>query len=192
MLIESPLAAALNHLLDAEPWARERLSPFEGKTLELRAPLAPALRFVVEAGGRLAPAAAGQPASVTLTLTPEALPAAAKGEDHLVRAIEVEGDDRLASEVLFLVRNLRWDPEEDLSALVGDVAAHRLAQAARALAALHADAARRLAEGFMEYAIEERRILVARRELEGVAAATARLRDDLDRLEKRIARLEGG
>ena len=50
----------LNRLLDAEPWARERLAPFAGETLELRAPPLPALRLAfsrgerVEAGGRRA------------------------------------------------------------------------------------------------------------------------------------------
>ena len=39
MNFESPVAAALNHLLEAESWARERLAPFAGETLELREPI---------------------------------------------------------------------------------------------------------------------------------------------------------
>ncbi len=59
MLLESPIAAALNHLLAAEPWARERLAPHAGKLLELRSPPLPALRFAVQDDGRLGPAPAG-------------------------------------------------------------------------------------------------------------------------------------
>lgn len=192
MILESPLVAALNYLLESEPWARARLAPFAGETLELRAPPLPALRFTIAADGRLAAAAdAGAAASLVITLGPELLEAAVRGGEHLLRAVDVAGNAGLAAEVMFLLRHLRWDVEEDLSRLIGDAAAHRLAGMAREAAAWHADAARRLAEGFVEYAAEEKGILVTRGELEGVATAHARLRDGLERLAKRIERLGG-
>jgi len=101
----------------------------------------------------------------------------------------VSGNARLASEVLLLVRHLRWDAEEDLARLVGDVAAHRLAGAVRDLATWQTDAVRRLADSLVDYAVEERRMLVKRAELDSLAAEAAQLRDALERLEKRIARL---
>jgi len=189
MKFESPFAAALNHLLEAEPWARERLAPFAAETLELRAPPLPGLRFAVTADGRLVPAGAEAAASLVVTVRPDALAAAVKGEDHLLRSIDVAGNARLAGEVMFLVRHLRWDVEEDVSKFVGDAAAHRLVAMAKDAAAWHADAARRIAEGFIEYATEEKQMLVTRGELQGIAAAHARLRDGLERLEKRIDRL---
>jgi len=191
MVLESPVVAALNHLLQAEPWARERLAPFAGAQLELRAPPLPALRFAVSGEGTLEPAAAaaGEPALV-VTLRPAVLPAAARGADHVLRALEVKGDAKLAAEALYLMRHLRWDAEEDLSRLVGDAAAHRLAGLARELVRWHADAARRLAEGLVEYAVDEARLLVPRAELDTLAAANARLRDALERLEKRIEQLD--
>ena len=106
-----------------------------------------------------------------------------------MRAIDVSGDERLAAEVGWLVRNLRWDAEEDLSRLMGDVVAHRLARGARDFLAWQADAAARLAAAFADYATEESRILVARAEHESFAAAVSRLRDALERLEKRIGHL---
>ena len=56
MPFEPPVAAALNHLLEAEPWARERLIPFSAVALELRLPLLPPLRLAVTGEGRLRPA----------------------------------------------------------------------------------------------------------------------------------------
>ena len=106
-----------------------------------------------------------------------------------MRAVDVSGDARLAAEVRWLVRHLRWDVEEDLSRLVGDVAAHRLAQGARDLLAWHSDALARLAEAFADYVTEENRMVVARAEHESFAAAVSRLRDAVERLEKRIGRL---
>ncbi len=189
MKLESPFAAALNRLLEAEPWARERLVPFAAETLELRAPPLPGLRFTVEADGRLAAAAPGAATALTVTFGPGALAAAVKGEEHLLRAVEVSGNARFATEVMFLVRHLRWDFEEDAAKLLGDAAAHRLAGMLRGAAAWHADAARRIAESLVEYAAEEAHVIARRAEIRDVAAANARLRDGLERLEKRLDRL---
>jgi ubiquinone biosynthesis accessory factor UbiJ len=189
---ESPFASALNHLLEAAPWARERLAPFSGELLELNAPPLPRLRFTIAADGRLAaePVGGARP-SLVITVRPGVLAAAAKGEDHLLRSIDVAGNARLASEVMFLARHLRWDAEEDAARIIGDAAAHRLVGLAKKAVAWHADAARRIAEAFVEYAVEEKRLLVTKAELEGIAAAHASLRDGLERLEKRIERLAG-
>ena len=190
MLLEHPLASALNHLLDAEPWARDRLAPFGGETVTIAAPPLPQLRLSILADGRVAAAAdeAAQP-SLTLRLGADALAAFARGEEHLMRAVEVTGNARLASEVMLLVRHLRWDPEEDLSRLVGDVAARRMVTFARDFVGWQADAAQRLAQSLIEYAVEEKRIVVPRPELEPLAAGIARLRDAIERLEKRIERI---
>jgi ubiquinone biosynthesis protein UbiJ len=191
MRFESPFAAGLNRLLESERWARERLAPFAGEVIELRAPPLPPLRLAVGADGRLAPAAPESVGALVITAGPGALAAAVQGEEQLLRAMDVSGNARLASEVMFLFRHLRWDAEEELSRWVGDIAAHRLAGAARGVAAWHADAARRIAGSVVEYATEEGGLLVRRGELAGLAAAQARLRDGLERLEKRIERLGG-
>ena len=182
-----PFSLALNHLLEAEPAARERLAPFAGQTVEVRAPLLPALTFTILPGGKVA--AGGAEPALVVTLKPELPAALAKGEDHAMRAVDVSGDERLAAEVGWLVRNLRWDAEEDLSRLVGDVAARRLAQGARDLFAWQSDALARLAESFADYVTEENRMVIARAEHESFAAAVSRLRDAVERLEKRIGRL---
>jgi ubiquinone biosynthesis protein UbiJ len=178
----------LNRLLAAEPWARERLAPFAGEALELRAPPLPALRFSILEGGAVQ-ASDAQPGLV-MTLKPDLLAALARGEEHALRAVAVEGDARLAAEVLVLARHLRWDAEEDLSRFVGDIAAHRIAEAGRALAAWHLDAAQRLVAAFVDYATEEKHFLARRAELDELAQALARLRDATARLEKRLERLD--
>ena len=188
--LESPFAAALNRVLQSEPWARERLAPFASETLELRAPHLPRLCFTISADGHLGAAPPEASPSLVITVGPEALAAAAKGEDHLLRSIDVAGNARLANEVMFLARHLRWDVEEDLAKFVGDVAARRLTGLARDAAAWHADAARRIAASFVEYAVEEKPLLVKRPALEEFAGALARLRDGIERLEKRIERLD--
>jgi len=183
-----PFSFALNHLLAAEPWARARLAPFAGETIELRGPPFPPLHFVILPGGTLEAGSSSNPA-LTITLTPEALLGLVRGAEHFARALEVEGDPRLAAEVSALARHLRWDVEEDLSKLFGDVAAHRIADTGRALAKWHADAALRFVDSLADYAVDEKRMLMARPEVDEFAAAVARLRDALERLEKRVERL---
>ena len=178
---------ALNHLLRAEPWARERLAPFAGEAVELAAPPLPALRFTIQPDGTL-DAGGGEP-SLFLKIRPSVLAGLARGEEHALRAVDVSGNARLAGEVMLLARHLRWDFEEDLAQLLGDVAAHRLAGALREFAGWHADAARRLAASLADYATDERGLLLRRGELASLAADVARLRDALERLDKRVGRL---
>ena len=190
MKFESPFAAGLNFLLDSEPWSRERLAPFAGEALELRLSPLPALRFTVTPEGRLAapPDVAANP-SLVVTVGPDAPAAALKGEAHFLRAIRIEGNARLANEVLFLFRHLRWDVEEEVAKVVGDVAARRVSRLARGVAAWHVDAVQRVAEALVEYATEEKPLLVIRAELDEIGSSQARLRDALERLEKRVDRL---
>jgi ubiquinone biosynthesis protein UbiJ len=135
----------------------------------------------VEAGG-------AQP-GLSMLIRPEILVALTRGEEHAMRAVSVEGNAKLAGEVLVLARHLRWDAEEALSRVIGDVAAHRLADTARAVAAWHVDAAQRLAAALTDYVTEEKRLLARRGELEALGESVARLRDALARLDKRIERL---
>jgi ubiquinone biosynthesis accessory factor UbiJ len=178
----------LNRLLAAQPWARERLAPFAGETLELRAGPLPALRLAVAEGGTIK-AGTAEP-SLTMSLKPELLAAFARGEEHALRAVDVQGNGRLAAEVLVLARHLRWDVEEDLSRVFGDVVAHRLAGAARAFAAWHLDAAQRLGGALVDYATDEKPLLVRRGALDALAEPLAQLRDAIARLEKRLEHLE--
>ena len=177
----------LNRLLAAEPWARERLAPFAGETVELRAPALPALRLLIVEGGGVEPGAAGS--GVVMEIKPEVVAALARGEEHAMRAVAIEGNAKLAAELLVLARHLRWDAEETLSALLGDIGARRIADAGRALAAWHLDAAQRLAAAFTDYVTEEKGLLARRVHLDAFGESIAALRDGIARLDKRLERL---
>lgn len=185
---ESPIAAALNRLLEDEEWAREKLAPFAGDAVEFAFPPLPALRLAIEDDGRVSPAPRDAEPSLLVRLGPDAVSALLRGEEHFMRAVEVSGNAKLAAEVLLLVRHLRWDVEDDLARVVGDVAAHRIVGWARAFGGWQRDALRRLADGTMEYVVEERRMLVPRGEFDRHAAVVAQLRDALARFEQRLQR----
>jgi ubiquinone biosynthesis protein UbiJ len=150
------------------------------------------LRVTIAERGVVAPAAVDSLATLTVTLKAGVFFSLPLGTDHMLREVEMSGNERLANEVLFLARNLRWDIEEDLSRVFGDALAHRLVAEAKSLGAAAGDSGRRLAQALMEYVVEERSMLARREEHEGLALANARLRDGIERLEQRLERLGNG
>lgn len=136
----------LNHVLQQEPEAQQRLRRQAGKRITVRAAalLPPgwaagaegeALTLQVTSAGLLAEAAPGQVADLTLSLQEDSATALAQrllaGERP---SVAIAGDVQLAAEVAWLIDHVRWDVEEDLARLVGDAAAHTLVGWGRALA----------------------------------------------------------
>ncbi|THF64764.1 hypothetical protein E6C76_12000 [Pseudothauera nasutitermitis] len=189
-MLDQAFIAVLNHLLAAAPWARERLAPHAGLTARLRLE-AFELRFGVGTDGLATPAAADAPADVVLGVPLGELPNFALGRfEDAMRRVHLEGNAEFADALGFVFRNLRWDAEEDLARVFGDVAAHRLGETVRAAGV----AQRRLVESasgnLAEYLTEERALLVSASAGRTFAEDARALRDALARLEKRIERIE--
>jgi len=185
-VLPHPGIYALNHLLGAEAWARDKLRPYAGQCVEFRSPPLPALHLEILDSGQLAAAAQDAVPNLVVTIGPGALPALAQGEEALMREIGIEGSADLASTVQYLFRHLRWDMEEDLSRLFGDVLAHRMAEQGRRFAAWNREAAQNLAQNLAEYWIEEQPLLARPADVRRFLAGVDQLRDDLARIEKRI------
>jgi len=110
-------------------------------------------------------------------------------DDSAWREIDITGDTDLASAIHHVARNLRWDFEEDLARVFGDVAAHRMAEAGRTLRRWGEQAADNTGRTFAEYWTEEQPLIAAARDLEEFSRAVDQLRDDAARLEKRLEQL---
>jgi len=182
-------AAAINHLLAAEPRAQRRLAAHAGKLACLDFGVA-ALRFAVAADGLLQAAPADAAPAVTIRLRAADLPLMAQQRERAFSWVKVEGDADFANAISQLAQHLRWDAEGDLARLVGDIAAARLAAGARAGAGALAASGRKLAENSAEYLLEERPMLVRPLAVREFADAVTALRHDLERLGKRVERLE--
>lgn len=185
-MLPHPGIFALNHLLGAEAWARDKLKPYAGQCVEFRAPPLPALRLDILDSGLLSGAAQDAVPNLVVTIGSGALPAFARGEDALMREIGIEGNADLASTVQYLFRHLRWDVEEDLSQIVGDALARRMVTEGKRFAAWGSDAAEKLAQNLAEYWIEEQPLLARPADVRQFLAGVDQLRDDLARIEKRI------
>ena len=188
-MLPHPGIFALNHLLGAETWARDRLKPYAGQCVEFRAPPLPALQLAIVDTGLLADAAPDAVPNLVVTIASGALPALMQGEEALMRQINIEGSADLAAAVQYLFRHLRWDFEEDLSKLFGDALAHRAVEQGSRFAAWNREAAGRLAQNLAEYWIEEQPLLARPAAVRQFLVGVDQLRDDLARLEKRVAAL---
>jgi len=187
-------ARVVNALLRREPWAAERLSRHAGKSLRftvgrLRAGLS------IEASGMLRACDPAIVPDVSLTLGTGHLgdlPAILRSRDlaAITEKLHVEGDAALATLVSELARDLRWDPEEDMAAVFGDVLGPGLLQGGRAAAGMAQSAVRRVGENVAEYLGEEGRLLATRPGVDAFSQGCAELLRRLDALETRVGRAE--
>jgi ubiquinone biosynthesis protein UbiJ len=154
------VGAPLNHLLRANSWARESLKPYSGKTVCVRCPpFSVSLRIIDS--GEVTPAAAGATPDATLSVTPGLLLRMATQDDTAWRDIAIDGDTALAGAVHHLWRHLRWDAEEDLSRLFGDITARRMAGSAQAMRQWAKMSGENLIRSLTEYWTEERPAVAA-------------------------------
>jgi ubiquinone biosynthesis protein UbiJ len=180
-----PVTAALNHVLRAAPMAMERLRAHAGRTAAFHVgPLT--FAFTVQTTGEVTTAVPEAPRDLEVRLSPFLLPRLAMHDERALKEVEMSGDAEFAHEVSYLARHLRWDVEEDLSHVVGDIAAHRAVATARSVAGWSIDAAQRAAAGAAEYWTEERPLIASRVKVEDFVREVSELRDAVERLEKRI------
>jgi len=103
--------------------------------------------------------------------------------------LELAGDPVLAEQFQQLLSYAKPDLEEELSSVVGDIAAHRLGELARGVGQWTRDARSTIGANIREYLQEESRDVPSRYEVEHFSSDVDALRDDVDRLEARINRL---
>ena len=178
----------LNHLLDQAPGAHARLQRHAGATARLQLG-GVGLSFSIAEDGRLLADDSETPA-VTLRLPADALLKVVHDGDAVVRDARIEGDAALAETLGQVLRGLRWDAAEDLSRLVGDVAAERLVAGARGALSAGRDLGDRLLASTGEYIADEANIVMRRAAITDFSTEVDVLRDDSARLQKRLEALE--
>lgn len=185
----SPISAAINHLLTSEPWAREKLARHAGKVALFDAGVV-AIRLKAAPDGLVQPAGADEPQNVTIRVKLSDLPLIVQNREHAFSYVQIEGDADFANTVSQLSETLRWEAEEDLSRLIGDMAAVRVAGGARMALDAVRSAQRKLTENLAEYFLEEKPLLVRQQTVADFSSDVSRLRDDVERLAKRIEKLK--
>ena len=187
-MYSKPFTVALNHLLMQNTWAFERLARFSGKTV--RFDIVPfTIACTILPDGTLRSAESAAVSDARCFISPSLLPRLALHDEKVHAEIRSEGDASLLAEIFFLSRNLRWDAAEDLSQVVGDIAAERFIQSLQSAHHQLRDSALNLSLAAAEYLTEERSLLTKPQLVSAFIQHVDTLRDDVARLEWRISQL---
>jgi ubiquinone biosynthesis accessory factor UbiJ len=187
-MIKPLLTRLLGHLINQNSWARPHLQPYAGKHIRLQLFPLSATLVVLEDGG-LAMAGdtaiydAGMRISPSLALRLLAKDASAHSD------IVLEGDTEFAIALGKVLQAMSWDYEEDLSHVVGDVAASQISQRLQEGVAATRKQAVNLTEMAAEFWQEEQPLIAKKRHVEAFNRDVDTLRDDIGRLEKHIEKL---
>lgn len=188
-MLKPLLTRLIQHLLAQNSWAAELLQPYGGKQARLIMPPFSATLVVLEDGGL---ALAGESAEVDASINipvPVALRILA-GDEGAGTAAVITGDTEFASVLASVLQGVSWEYEEDLSRVIGDVPAHEISKFGRNALSQIRRKGLSIAGMFSEYWQEEQPLIAKKRHVEQFVRNVDTLREDAERLQKRIARLQ--
>jgi ubiquinone biosynthesis protein UbiJ len=190
-MLTATLENVLNRGLPRSPRAQQLCAELTGRRIAIEAP-AMARLLVESTGSSLRITRGTLPADAEVIGGPLSLLALGGAADTPLSGgeVEVRGDAELAQKFRELARLLAPDPEEELSLLIGDVAAHRVGRLARGALDWSRNAAATLLRDAGEYFSHERGDLVPREEGEQFLRGVDALREDVDRLDARLELLQ--
>lgn len=190
----SPLQAVLNRNIAASAAARALCRRLDAKVLALHVDGMPLSIYFKSDGEQMSLDTQfdGTP-NATLSGTPlSLLRMAGPAPEAAVRggSVHIHGDAEVAQTFSELLKQARPDLEEELSRVVGDVAAHHVGNAARSALSFVRKAADTFAQNISEYLQEEGRDAPSRTEADEFISGVDKMRDDVERFEARLALLE--
>ena len=147
------------------------------------------LDFLITAEGQFSEAPNATP-DATLRATSDVLLQLPFLGRQALRHAEYSGDPALLQTLDQVFREVRWDIETELAPLMGDIAAHRIANVAQRATQTLRQAAQALQTSSSEYIVEEIALLARKNDVARFCAQVDTLVDDTARLEARLARLE--
>jgi ubiquinone biosynthesis accessory factor UbiJ len=198
MLATAPNIAAaklINRVLSDYSLAGERLAAHAGARIDITLGLI-SISIRINQYGGVEPVGEGasDTAKVIFRIPLTALPRLITKDESAYREIAFTGDSELAHTLSNIARNVEWDVGEDLSQLFGggtiaDIVSERLTSGVKSLTALRDEVGQRFTENMAEYLVYERQAFVTEDSLETLTRDNETLRDDVARLEARVARL---
>lgn len=190
----TPLESLLNRNIAASSAARALCRRLDAKVMALHVEGLPLSVYFKSQGEQMSldTQHEGTP-NATLSGTPlSLLRMAGPAPEDALRAgtVHIQGDAEVAQTFSELLKQARPDLEEELSRLIGDVAAHQVGNIARSALGFARRAAGTFTQNVAEYLQEEGRDAPSRTEADEFVTSVDKLRDDVDRFEARLALLE--
>jgi ubiquinone biosynthesis accessory factor UbiJ len=187
-MIKPLITRFLQHLTSQNAWSRPHLQPFAGKTVCFDFVMAKANLVILEDGSL---ALGGETASpdAKIHIPPSLALRVMSGDAQAKMLIKVDGDTQLATEISKVLQHIRWDIEDDLSKVVGDIGAYKIGKVAKSTFANIKQKGINTAEMLSEYWQEEKPMLAKKRHVEQFNSDVDTLKNDIARLEKRLQKL---
>ena len=185
----------IDRILELDPETRGALAGLSGKVVDVEVAGAGAIRLHID-GDRVRAGPRGEAggAHVTIRGAPLSLLRFAFSRDRealiLGGEVSLHGDVALAARLRGILARMDVDFEEALAQQIGDAPAHELMRGMRGFGGWVRDAGAALLADASEYLRHEAAMTPPREAVECFARGVEDLRDDVERLEARIARLE--
>ena len=103
--------------------------------------------------------------------------------------VEIIGNVGMAHKLQSILKKMEVDWEEYLSQIIGDIAAHKVGNFVRGMSQLAKASARTIGLDISEYLRYEKEALLDQSELDEFNHAVDKVRNDVERLQKRVERL---
>lgn len=129
-------------------------------------------------------------ADVAIKGTPSALLGMISAEKIGAGDVEINGNVELAKKFQSILRDMEIDWEEYLSQFVGDIAAHKIGNFLRRVSRFAKESGKTIGMDISEYLRYEKEALLDKSEVDEFNLAVDNIRDDVERLQKRLERLE--
>jgi ubiquinone biosynthesis protein UbiJ len=189
-----PLAAIVNRQIKATTPARELCAELDDKVIAVRVKDTALAIFFCICPDEIVIITdySGEPDVVISGSILSLARLAGSGGEDAIRdgSLDLVGDMEIAQAFRKLLGYGKPDLEEELSGVVGDVAAHRIGEVARSVGRWGKEAGSTLRQNITEYLQEERRDVPSRYEVEAFTREVNALRDDVARVEARLNQLE--
>ena len=194
ILLEA-LQLPINGYIHLDPETSKRLNLYHDKIIKIELkPFGLIVFMQIQAGGiqLLDEYAKEVDASIKGTIPALAAMAytQAQGKTQISKEVEISGDIDLVQNVSAAIRQIEIDWEEYLTKVTGDVVAHQIGNRLRDFHNWGKACVTILQENTSEYVQEEVRWLPPRAEIHDFYTDVNHLRNDVERLEARLARLQ--
>lgn len=188
-MFTSIAAAPINHVIHGESWACKRLQNYAGKIVRIRVLPLIDFTFTILEDGQISTMPSDTTADASISLSPAMLPLLLAKNDAVYNNIKTSGDEEITNELIDIGKNLRWDVAQDLSKIMGDIPAYRIAQAGESLVEWHTKSLNNFSETLAEYWQEEQPLLAKSLSMKNSTKEVDSLHNSTIALEERIKNL---
>lgn len=187
-MFKTLIAQLLHHITNQNNWSRKHLAPYAGKTVQLNIALFKSTLIILE-DGSISIATDNAKADASIHISPSlALRLLAKDEAAKMH-IKMDGDAQLAAEFGKILQSMKWDFEEDLSKIIGDIPANKTISIGKKVLENTKKQSINIVEMLAEFWQEEKPVLAKKWRVDKFNCDVDTLNSDFNRLEKRLEKL---